>query len=257
MEIVLITIVAFIAAGLTLFSGFGLGTILLPAFVIFFPVDIAIAITAIVHFLNNIFKLQIYRKSIDKKIIIAFGIPAIIASYFGAMLLINLSVLEPLFVYYIGENSFEILPIKVVIGFLLNIFAVIEIIPKLNSLSFDKKYLPLGGILSGFFGGLSGHQGALRPAFLLRVGLSKESFIGTGVAVACLIDIIRLYEYGTASLSTAIQNNYYMILFAVIAAFSGSYIGVRLVKKVTIKSFQLSVSIMLFVIADLMILGII
>ncbi|MDP3831927.1 MAG: hypothetical protein Q8Q47_11695, partial [Ignavibacteriaceae bacterium] len=82
-------------------------------------------------------------------------------------------------------------------------------------------------------------------------------FIGTGVAVACLIDIIRLYEYGTASLSTAIQNNYYMILFAVIAAFSGSYIGVRLVKKVTIKSFQLSVSIMLFVIADLMILGII
>jgi hypothetical protein len=257
MELVLIAIVAFFAAGLTLFSGFGLGTILLPAFAIFFPVDIAIALTAIVHLLNNIFKLQIYRNHIDKKILLTFGIPAIIASYFGAILLINLTSLEPIAIYSIGKKSFEIMPIKLVIGSLLNLFAILEILPRFNSISFDKKYLPVGGILSGFFGGLSGHQGALRSAFLLRAGLSKESFIGTGVAVACLIDIIRLYEYGTASLSTAIQNNYYIILFAVIAAFSGSYIGARLVKKVKIQFFQITVAVMLFVIADLMILGII
>jgi uncharacterized protein len=257
MELMIIAIVAFVAAGLTLFSGFGLGTILLPAFAIFFPVDIAIALTAIVHLLNNIFKLQIYRKNIDKRILLTFGIPAIIASYFGAVLLVNLTSLEPLVVYNIGGKTFEILPIKLVIGTLLNLFAIIEILPKFSSLSFDKKYLPLGGILSGFFGGLSGHQGALRSAFLLRAGLTKESFIGTGVAVACLIDVIRLFEYGTASLSEAIQNNYYLLLFAIIAAFSGSYIGARLVKKVTIKSFQISVAVMLFVIADLMILGII
>ena len=33
---------------------------------------------------------------------------------------------------------------------------------ELSWLEFDRRYLPLGGLLSGFFGGLSGHQGALR-----------------------------------------------------------------------------------------------
>ena len=36
-----------IVAGLTLFSGFGLGTLLMPAFAIFFPVEVAIAATAL------------------------------------------------------------------------------------------------------------------------------------------------------------------------------------------------------------------
>ena len=45
--------VALLASGLTFFSGFGLGTLLLPAFALFVPVDRAIAVTAIVHFLNG------------------------------------------------------------------------------------------------------------------------------------------------------------------------------------------------------------
>ncbi|MEO8167675.1 MAG: sulfite exporter TauE/SafE family protein, partial [bacterium] len=56
MEYAVVSIVALLASGLTLFSGFGLGTLLLPAFLLFFPTELAIAMTAIVHFLNNIFK---------------------------------------------------------------------------------------------------------------------------------------------------------------------------------------------------------
>lgn len=56
MDIVLIALVAFLGSGLTFFSGFGLGTVLLPAFALFFPVQIAVGLTAIVHFLNNLFK---------------------------------------------------------------------------------------------------------------------------------------------------------------------------------------------------------
>jgi hypothetical protein len=40
---------ALIVSGLTLFSGFGLGTILMPAFALFFPLTVAIAATAVVH----------------------------------------------------------------------------------------------------------------------------------------------------------------------------------------------------------------
>ncbi len=68
MEYLLVCIVAFLGSGLTFFSGFGLGTLLTPVFAIFFPVDMAIALTAIVHFLNNVFKLTLLRKNINKKI---------------------------------------------------------------------------------------------------------------------------------------------------------------------------------------------
>ncbi|MEK9138207.1 MAG: sulfite exporter TauE/SafE family protein, partial [Bacteroidota bacterium] len=57
MEYLIVCTIALLASGLTLFSGFGLGTLLLPAFILFFPPDVAVGMTAIVHFLNNIFKL--------------------------------------------------------------------------------------------------------------------------------------------------------------------------------------------------------
>jgi len=59
MEIILISLAAFFTAILTFFSGFGLGTILTPVFAIFFPIDIAIALTGVVHFSNNLFKMAL------------------------------------------------------------------------------------------------------------------------------------------------------------------------------------------------------
>lgn len=55
-ELVLIGAAAVRISGLTLFSGFGLGTILMPVFALFFPLPLAISATAVVHFANNIFK---------------------------------------------------------------------------------------------------------------------------------------------------------------------------------------------------------
>ena len=86
MEIIIIGLVAFFAAILTFFSGFGLGTILTPVMMVFFPVDIAVAFTGIVHFSNNIFKLFIVGHKADKKVLLYFGIPAIIAAFVGSYL---------------------------------------------------------------------------------------------------------------------------------------------------------------------------
>ena len=43
MEYIIICLAALIASALTFFSGFGLGTILMPVFAIFFPVEITAA----------------------------------------------------------------------------------------------------------------------------------------------------------------------------------------------------------------------
>ena len=53
MEIFIVAIVALLASALTLFSRFGLGMLLMPVVAIYFPVEIAIAIAAMVYFANN------------------------------------------------------------------------------------------------------------------------------------------------------------------------------------------------------------
>ena len=54
---------ALFAAGLTLYSGFGLGTLLLPVFALFYPIEVAVAATAIVHGANNMFKVSLVGKT--------------------------------------------------------------------------------------------------------------------------------------------------------------------------------------------------
>jgi uncharacterized membrane protein YfcA len=257
MDYIVICTIAFLVSGLTLFAGFGLGTMLLPAFAIFFPIEIAVALTAVVHLLNNIFKLSLLGKYADKSVVLRFGIPAILAAYLGARLLIKLSDLNPIYAYEIFERQFQIMPVKLVIAFLMIIFALFEIIPLLNRISFGKKMLPVGGILSGFFGGLSGHQGALRSAFLLRTGLTKEAFIATGIVIACIIDISRLFVYTERFAAVNLEENYLLLVAATLSAFLGAYLGRRLLKKITMTFVQVTVSVLLFLIAIGLALGII
>jgi uncharacterized protein len=249
MEYFVICLVALVSSGLTLFSGFGLGTILMPVFAIFFPVEIAIALTAIVHFLNNLFKLVLLGRHADGAVALKFGLPAIVAAFLGARLLLLLSDLAPLTAYELFGKQAEIMPVKLVIAALLILFALFEVVPRLEDISFDRKYLPLGGVLSGFFGGLSGNQGALRSAFLVRSGLSKESFIATGVVIACIVDFTRISVYGAHFSTVGGMENLPLITAATISAFLGAFIGNRLMKKVTMRTIQILVSLMLFGIA--------
>jgi uncharacterized protein len=251
MEILLICIVAFLASGLTLFSGFGLGTLLLPVFGLFFPVDIAVAMTAIVHFLNNIFKFFLFKKYINRQVLLRFGLPSLIAAIAGAILLNLLGKGSSIGSYTMAGATYYITLLKVIVGVLMIIFACFELLPSLKKLSIDAKYLPAGGLLSGFFGGLSGHQGALRSIFLLRLKLSKEEFIGTGIAIACMIDISRISVYAVNIRHAEASLNFTWIAAATVSAFAGAWLGNKLLKKITISFLQniVAVFIILFSIA--------
>ena len=113
----------------------------------------------------------------------------------GAWLLLTLSNARALTTYTLGDHTFAITGINITIGGLMVAFALFEILPKLKDIQFGERALIPGGLLSGFFGGLSGHQGALRSAFLIKLNLTKEAFIATGIAIACIIDISRLGIY--------------------------------------------------------------
>jgi uncharacterized protein len=241
--------VALSASCLTFFSGFGLGTMLLPAFAFFFPVEQAIAMTAVVHMLNGLFKLALVGRHAHWRTVLQFGIPAIAAALLGAWVLQWLTDLAPLYRYAIHGHALEVTPVKLIVGVLLMAFALIELLPRLRDMQFKPGYIPVGGLLSGFFGGLAGMQGALRSAFLVRAGLSKEAFIATGVVVAVMIDASRLGVYAQSFTVASETLNYPLLTAAVLSAFLGAFLGSRLLTKMTMPGIQRLVAVLLFIVA--------
>ena len=93
--------------------------------------------------------------------------------------------------------------------------------------------------------------------FLIRSGLSKESFIATGIAIACIVDVSRLGIYMTKIEQTSITENFGIIATATLCAFVGAYFGKKLLNKITINAIQYLVSVLIMLISVLLIFGVI
>ena len=257
LELIILCIAALLASLLTFYSGFGLGTILMPVFAIFFPVEVAIALTGVVHLLVNLFKLSLLGLEADKDVVLRFGIPALIAAFAGAWFLLQMTDMKPVYEYSLGDRHFAVTPLKLIISALLMFFTFMEVVPFLKNFQLGKDKLIIGGILSGFFGGLSGHQGALRSAFLIKSGLSKEAYIGTGIVIACMVDLSRLGIYIKGFLESELDKNMVLVIAAAVSAFAGAYVGNRAIKTVALKTVQIIVSVMIFILALALGLGLV
>lgn len=245
MDILIISITALLASGLTLFSGFGLGTLLMPVVAIFFPIEIAVAVTAIVHLANNLFKLAMLGRHANFSVLLRFGTTAIVFAFLGAFILNWLADLQPLWRYELAGKMLEVSAVKLLVGLIILIFVYLELSKLLKNVQIDQKFMAIGGAVSGFFGGLSGHQGAFRSMFLLKAGLNKEAFIATGVTIAVLVDISRLTIYGWDMVNHSDNIDWTLVICASLSAFLGAYVGRRLLQKMTIESIQIAVSILL------------
>jgi uncharacterized membrane protein YfcA len=254
MEYLLVAVVSFLVSPLTLYSGFGLGTLLMPVFALFFPVPVAVAATAVVHGANNAFKTALLGRSAEGSLVLRFGLPAIPSALIGAALLSLFSGAEEIITYSIGGIQAVISPIKLLMAVLIGVFALFEFVPTLRAINFDRKYLTVGGALSGFFGGLSGHQGALRSAFLAKVGVSKEAFVGTNAVIGLMVDLARLTVYAGAmgkvrSVYGLGTSEWMLITTGVAGAFAGVVLGKRMLHKVTMKFIQTLVGVLLVAVA--------
>ncbi len=249
MEIVIISLVALAASLLTLFSGFGLGTLLMPVVALFFPLEVAIGMTAIVHLANNLFKVSILGKHAVKDILLKFGVPAIMAAFVGAWVLDLLAQSEQPVNYVLMGHALQTSWLKIIVGALILLFVLLEFSKTFAAIKLGPNFLPLGGTISGFFGGLSGHQGAFRSMFLLKAGLNKEQFIATGVMVAVMVDVARLTIYGKDLADHNQAIDWSLVMVASLAAFLGAYIGKKVLQKITIKTVHILVSLLLMVVA--------
>lgn len=265
MDYLVIALTIIFAASLTFFSGFGLGTIMLPVFSLFFDLPVAVGATAVVHLANNLFKFALVSKFIHLPTLFRFGIPALIMASVGGYVLTLFEDMAVITSYTIGEYTFEMTTIHIVIGSLMIFFAWFDLDPRFDNLNVKAKHIPFGGALSGFFGGISGHQGAFRAAFLSKAGLTKEQFIGTSNAVSLVVDLARLTIYLYIASALSGERNKFLVAFSegrdllivgIVFAFLGTYLGRQLVKKTTITGIQRTVGVLLFIMGALMIAGI-
>ena len=103
---------ALLASGLTLFSGFGLGTILTPVFALFFPVQAAVAMTAVVHLANNLFRIGSVGRDAHWHAVLRFGLPAALAAIAGAGLVGLFAGMPTITVYELFDRAHEVAAVK-------------------------------------------------------------------------------------------------------------------------------------------------
>lgn len=175
MDLIVISLAAVIAAGLTLFSGFGLGTLLMPVMALFVPIEMAVAITALVHLANNLFKAYLLGGMANRSVLLRFGVPAVISAFAGAFILSLLVENPPLLQYTAFGRTLTVLPIKLVMGLIIITFIFLEMSPRFRDISINKRYLPLGGLLSGFSEASRDTRARCAPCSWLRRGSPRKS----------------------------------------------------------------------------------
>lgn len=253
--------VALFASILGFFSGFGLGTLLLPAMLLVLPPEVAVAATALVHFANNILKVSLLWRQANGGIVARFGVPAILAAFLGAWVLTLVAAESGMLSYSLFGIDVEIAPVKALLAGLIFLFALADLLPGLRSLKVDPRYLPFGGAISGFFGGLSGHQGALRSAFLIKTGIEPKAFVATNACIGFLVDAARIAVYSSVMVPAfragAGGTAWQLVMVAIAGAFLGVLTGRKYIHKTTIQGLQTLVGVLLLIIALALGLGLI
>ena len=252
MDLTIVILISFVASILTFFSGFGLGTLMTPVFFMLFrDLPLAIGATAIVHIANNIFKFGLMRKAIDWTVGWKFALTAFLGSIGGAFILGSISNVE---LYAIENYYIQINALNLILGVTLIFFTILEVVES----KFLKENPPgpvVGGTITGLMAGLTGHQGALRSAFLLKYGFSKDTFIATGIFIALVTDAGRIPVYLSRLSSTDLSEYVLEISLAIVAAVLGAIIGKRLLKKMTLTWLNKMVSIMIIAFSVALIFG--
>jgi uncharacterized membrane protein YfcA len=200
-------------------------------------------------------------RAADPGIVLKFGLPAIAAAVCGALALGWIAESDTAVTITVNDAmDFRITPVKLVIGLLMIGFALFELLPRFRELKFERRYLWLGGLLSGFFGGLSGHQGALRSAFLAKTDLSTERFVASNAVIGFLVDMTRITVYvalfAAAGAHVSQFGGWSLVLTGAVSAFCGVLLGKRYLHKVTMTSVQTLVGLLLLGVGLALVTGI-
>ncbi len=160
-------------------GGFGSSLFFVPIASYFLDFHSVLGITAIFHVSSNLSKIALFRKGIDKRLVVMMGIPAVIFVAIGAWLS-----------QYMPTASLEtgLAVFLVVVSTVFILFKDLKIKPTtLSAVS--------GGVSSGFIAGLLGTGGAIRGMVLAAFALEAQAFVATSAVIDLGIDLSRSIVY--------------------------------------------------------------
>lgn len=232
MEIFILILFIFIASAIGTMTSFGTSTFMVPILGFFYPLNVTLLFTGIIHWFGNIWRILFFRLGRHWKLILLFAIPGIIASYFGAMLILNIP--------------------EALLSRLLGIFFILYVIFLFKNkdwkISTNKFTAIIGGLLSGFSSGIFGVGGAIRAAFLSAYNLKKEVFFFTAAMIGIFIDSGRVIKYLLDGIT--LNNNLLITLaLAIPVSFLGGYVGKKMSDKIPQESFRNVIAFALFLMA--------
>ena len=207
-ELLLVAIGSFLAAALTVPAGFGLSTILTPLVLLLMGPHEAVAVVAVVHGAHNAGKFAALRESVDFEAFRRYGVWLVLGAILGAAL----------------QNEVPQKPLLALIGAFLVSLPLLSMSEEWTGYRIPEANDSLGGFGSGFMGGLTGHQGALRAMFLTRRLPDKMAYAATASVLALCVDLSRvpvylLFRYDEISQHAALT------LVLVISALIGVRVG--------------------------------
>ena len=228
MQLILLCLLTFFASAIGTATGFGTSTVMVPVMFLFVPPSIALLFVGIVHLCGDIWKILLFRRGFDWRLILGFGLSGVAASFIGASLSLQA----------------QMFPFKRILGAFLILYVAFLFLRREWALPKTNSTAVCGGVLSGLFAGFFGVGGAVRGAFLTAFNLTKEVYIFTSGLIALFIDATRvsLYIWGGSRLE---EDLWIALILCIPVSFIGAHVAKRFLNRVPQRSFRIFVGIFL------------
>jgi uncharacterized protein len=234
---ILFFLAAFISIVVGTVAGFGTSIIFLPIALFFVDFQSALVLVAVSHLSTNVGATTFFRHGLNWKLIILFGIPSFFLTIIGAYMVV-----------YVPQKI-----LITILGIFLLIYSILFLIRPDFNVAASKINTIAGGALSGLLQGLVGIGGPIRSAFLISYNLDKYKYIATLAALAVIIDLTRIPIYFSNNL---LEQQYYIYIpILVFMGIVGSYIGKKIVNKISQVHFKRFVIVAIAIASIILIFG--
>jgi uncharacterized membrane protein YfcA len=228
--ILLVTVLNIVASVLSGFTGFGMSSIVTPFLVDFFPAAETFMFTGLMHTIGSLWIILLFRRNLNVRLLLAFGIPGVIGSFLGSQ--ISLALPRLLLIRSMGI-------------FLVAYVILVRWYARYHFPA-EMKFAILGGSLAGFFAGVFGFSGAIRALFLSSFALPKEEYILTSHLLELGIDVTRAGSYLAHGVVLG-PVLYWSLLLAPLTLVIGAYCARMLVQHVSSHQFENIITWALFI----------
>lgn len=223
----LLILLSFASEVLGTLSGFGSSVFFVPLAVFLEEFKTVLALTAILHVFGNSSKLVLFRGKLSQKTFFLLIIPTVLFTGLGA--------------WFVDQADPRFY--KTAFGVILLLFCCLMFFKKKIEQNISTTPAIIFSSISGFLTGFFGTGGAIRGVALLGLGLEAQTFVVTSAAMDIFGDGLRAGIYLKNGYLKS-EHFFYLPIFMVIA-FAASWIGKKLLAKISQNLFEKIVLVMI------------